>query len=558
MPDPPSEHRSPESRHAPGPDGERLAWENGLILDSVAEGIVGIDGQGRITFSNQAISRMSGRGATALRGLRLAEALGPGILPAGAGESSALLPGLCEHGHTRTLRRGLLRCSDGSRLPVEYSCAPMFEGAALVGAVVVYSDISHRLEEEERLRDSENAIRALYHVVARQTRSALDKIEALLRMGNRRFGLDIGILSRIEENRYEVMAVVGGGDAIVRGSVFDLGDTYCRDVLRTRRPIGIEHASATTGRGHPCYRAARLEAYLGAPVLVGGRIQGTLNFSSASPRGTPFTAVDREVIQLMAQWTGGVIELGEMEARARERQTLLAHAARLNTLGELAAGITHELNQPLSAMVTYAEAARGLVTGKTGRDTRLADILERIARQGERAAAILKRMRRFARAGEEVRRPVRLGPLVAEVREWLDAELVRQSVTLEFSLDPALPAVLADDIQIQQVLLNLIHNALEAMSGQTGHKRISLRAWQRDARLIEVTVADTGPGLTADTAGRVFHPFVTTKPTGLGLGLSISQSIVEHYGGRLWSGSRAGTGASFHFTLPIAPRGSEP
>lgn len=406
-------------------------------------------------------------------------------------------------------------------------------------------------EQQAALIDSVNAMRTLYAAISIPRRHAGEQIQALLAMGCQRFGLSIGILSHIEGERYEVMQVLTPGGEIGKGDIFALGDTYCRDTLRAQKPLGFEQASTSRQRQHPCYRKFKLEAYLGAPVRVGHQIYGTLNFSSAQPRPTPFTPVDRELIQLMAQWVGGALEQERMAATAQRQQSLLAHTSRLNTLGEMASSLAHEINQPVTAISLYAEA--GLTRLQTGafEPAELQQALEKIAAQSLRVQTIIQHIRHFARQSKPQYTAVGADGLLSDITDFLKLEARRHQVRIRHKIAPNLPLVLADALQIQQVILNLVRNAVDAIGDSEGMRTITVSA-QPGQDTVEITVQDTGPGLAPDILGQLLHPFFTTKPDGLGLGLSISQSIIEAHGGRLWATANPGPGVTFHFTLPVA------
>ncbi|WP_017327219.1 response regulator [Synechococcus sp. PCC 7336] len=203
--------------------------------------------------------------------------------------------------------------------------------------------------EEERkqaqlaLQDSESAIRDLYAIVAASDLTFSERLHQLLKMGCSRFGLDLGILSRVRGDRYTVMAVIDPNGAIVSGTTFELAHTYCRETLQANGPLSFERASQSAWCRHSCYARHKLEAYLGVPVLVGGIADGTLNFSSAKPRRTPFGAADRELLQLMGQWVG--VELERQQAKT----TLEHQYQRALLLREL----THDIRQSLNANTIF-------------------------------------------------------------------------------------------------------------------------------------------------------------------------------------------------------------
>ena len=241
------------------------------------------------------------------------------------------------------------------------------------------------------------------------------------------------------------------------------------------------------------------------------------------------------------------------ETQARQHQAEIAHAARLSTLGGMAAGLAHELNQPRAAVVSYARGwARRLEAGDIPKAA-LLEVLEEISAQALRAGEVLRRIRDFLR-GESRREAVDLNDLVRGALRFAEGEAHRTDVRLELNLAPGPLRVEVDPIQIEQVILNLVQNAFEVMAANDGAERVlSIATRQVEPDTLEMAVCDTGAGISPEVAGRIFDPFFSTKADGLGLGLSISRTIVEAHGGRMWANPNAdGRGASVCFTLPTS------
>lgn len=244
-----------------------------------------------------------------------------------------------------------------------------------------------------------------------------------------------------------------------------------------------------------------------------------------------------------------VTERRRAEEESRQYLDELAHIGRLSAMGEMAAGLAHELNQPLCAITTYSQACTRLLGADA--DPELVGAMERVAANAQRAGEIIRHMRSFVRKDAPSVGPADLNALIKDVLELTSAELRRGRINVDARLGRDLPAVAVARIQIHQVLVNLIRNAVEAMgTNQEGARRLFIHtAFDREGG-VEVLVADTGPGLPAELLDTIFEPFVTGKADGMGLGLSISRSIVENHGGRLNAGNRPEGGAAFRICLP--------
>jgi PAS domain S-box-containing protein len=249
-----------------------------------------------------------------------------------------------------------------------------------------------------------------------------------------------------------------------------------------------------------------------------------------------------------------VTEQRRAEKEAADLRDKLARVARLSTMGEMATGFAHELNQPLAAINNYARGAlRRLKKDRAPDMPSLVSALEKLAEQAERAGNVIRRIRWFVQKNAPQAMAIDLNKTIREATELFNNDTMRHQVLLELDLSEALPPVLADGIQIQQVMINLSRNAMEAMESCTPERRrLTIRTVGRPGSLAEITVADTGPGLPPEVRDDLFEPFVTTKPDGMGIGLSICRSIVAAHGGNLTAESADGVGTTFRFTLPLA------
>ncbi len=253
-----------------------------------------------------------------------------------------------------------------------------------------------------------------------------------------------------------------------------------------------------------------------------------------------------------AVFSKDITALRHAEEQARQHQAELAHALRLHTMGEMAASLAHEVNQPLGAIANYAQGCRRRIESGDLDVQALLPTIVAIAREALRAGEITRRVREVLRKEDARRHAVDVQVLVATAVGLAQATATRLGVTLRCVPAPSLPSVLADSIQIEQVLLNLLLNAAEASVEGAGPPQVDVRLSAAGPDLIEVAVADNGRGVDAALGERIFEPFLTTKPSGLGMGLAISRSIVEAHGGRLWVAANSTGGAVFRFTLPTA------
>lgn len=252
-------------------------------------------------------------------------------------------------------------------------------------------------------------------------------------------------------------------------------------------------------------------------------------------------------------FVGAVVDLTpskRAEEELRQAQATLAHVSRVTTLGELTASIAHEVNQPLAAAITNSNTCvRWLARNPPNLEEARAAAV-RSSKDATRAADIIRRIHVLFKKGVAQREPVDVNEIIREMIVLLRNEADSHSVAIRLDLDAGLPTVVADRVQLQQVLMNLMLNGIEAMKGMNAGGELAIRSQQLENGHLLVSVSDTGVGLSPEQAERIFDAFFTTKPDGTGMGLAISRSIIESHGGRLWVTTNKGPGATFHFTLP--------
>ena len=344
-----------------------------------------------------------------------------------------------------------------------------------------------------------------------------------------------GRIVRVNQAWQGAATVVGGGTA-------DVGTNY---LDACRAAVGHDPAAADVVRG--------------IETVLAGDGSGEFRTEYGSAPGNGWRWDELVIEPLRLPQGGAVVMLSDASARKRAEleaeahRAEAAHAARGATLGELAAGLAHELNQPLAAILTNVQASQRLLASEPLRLELLRDIMSDIAADDVRAAEIIRRMRALLKKGQRDVQPLDLSQLAGDVLRLVASDAILRRVRIHSRLEPDLPGIVGDRVQLQQVILNLVVNGLESMSEiAPGLRHLTIRTAQPDTDTVEVTVQDTGPGISAEILDRIYEPFFSTKTDGLGMGLSICRSIAEAHGGRLEASNNPAGGATFVFALPVA------
>jgi two-component system, LuxR family, sensor kinase FixL len=280
-------------------------------------------------------------------------------------------------------------------------------------------------------------------------------------------------------------------------------------------------------------------------VVVGQRADG-----STFPMELAVGEVKLKERRLFTGFVRDITERQSTRERLQELQSELLRTSRLSAMGQMASALAHELNQPLTAVINYVQACRRMVAAKDPPSVeRLQEVMDKAVAQASRAGQIIQRMRQFIQKGETERQLEGINKVVEEASALALVGARESGILVRMELSSDLPPVLVDRIQIQQVVLNLVRNSMEALA-EADRRELIIKTAQAHGGLVEVRVSDTGPGLAEEVAKQLFQPFVTTKAKGMGLGLSISRSIIDAHGGRMQASPNPTGGVTFSFALP--------
>nr|WP_244622774.1 PAS domain S-box protein [Microvirga brassicacearum] len=485
------------------------------LIDAVRDiALLRLDPDGLIASWNSGAERIHGWCEEEVIG-RSASMLCP---PTGnaAGELARELEAARKAGHHEI--QGIRVRKDGSTFIAQVTLTLLGGGSrAIQGFALVAHDITERIAAEEALKAREAHLQSILDTIP-DAMVVIDEqaiIQSFSTAAVRLFG-------------YEPNDVIGKNVKVLMPNPYrEQHDGYMHRYLSTgeRRIIGI-------GR-----------------VVVGERRDGS-TFPMELAVGEMRSGGER-------YFTGFIRDLTERqqtETRLQELQSELVHMSRFTALGEMASTLAHEINQPLTAISNYLKGCRRILERMEGGSVpKLRDAVNEAAEQALRAGQVIRHLREFVARGESERNIESLPKLIEEASALALVGAKERGVRVSFHFDPKAPLVFADRIQIQQVLLNLMRNAIEALQDET-RRELDVATESIDGDLVEVRVRDTGPGIAPEIAAQLFRPFVTTKKHGMGVGLSICRTIIESHGGKIWADSEQGGGTTFHFTLRTVNR----
>lgn len=482
----------------------------GLLMDSIeGQAIYMLDPDGRVTLWSKGAQQMTGWSESEALGSHLGLFYPPET--AAEGRPDADLADALRLG--RMEKEDWRRRKDGSRFLASIAVTPLYDDRRhLRGYAKVVSDLTQRRAAEEALRASESHLRSILLTVP-DAMIVIDEKGSILSFSAAAetlfgyaqaevVGRDVGLLMPPQERQRQV--------AFLRRHV-EAGES---------RIAGASHQVTALHR----------DGTLIPVELTVGEAQGD--------HGRIFTGFIRDLT-----------EKRRAEERVAALQAELIHVSRVSAMGAMASTLAHELNQPITAVVNYVEGIRSLMQAPEAEDATLVrDALDAAVREALRAGDIVRHLRDFVTRGEVDKTVEPLPDIIREAAEFGLMDAKENGVAVRFDLDPAASPVLVDRVQIQQVLINLMRNAIEAMHGCT-KRRLTITSRVEQSGFIRVSIADTGAGVPPEIAQQLFNAFVSTKSRGMGMGLSICRTIIEANGGRIAMEPAQGGGAIFHFTL---------
>jgi two-component system sensor kinase FixL len=493
------------------------AWLRGVI-ETAVDGILIIDAEGSVRLFNKAAERMFGYAADEVLGRNVKMLMPPPFCDEHDGYLLRYLtsrePRIIGIGRDVQGRR-----ADGSVFPMHLSVGEIrHEGRSLFAGII--HDITRQKKDEQQLREQAERLRSILETVPDAIIIINERglIESFSPAAERQFG-------------WPATEVIGRNVNILMPSPYaEQHDGYIERYRTTgeRRIIGI-------GR-----------------VVVGQRRNG-----STFPMELAVGEMNLSGRRLFTGFVRDLTEAQERENRLQDVHAELLHVSRLSDMGQMASALAHELNQPLTAVVNWNQAARRMIQTRGAEGLgKIQEFVEKSIEQANRAGQIIRRLRSFVEKGETERGLEEPNKVVEEATALALVGAREDGVSISFQLAERLPPVLIDRVQVQQVIVNLVRNGIEAM-GQSERRELVIRTALDGQGLVEIAVSDSGPGIAPEVLQKLFQPFVTTKAKGMGIGLSICHAIIEHHGGRLTGGPGPLGGAQFVFTLPPAPRDDE-
>jgi signal transduction histidine kinase len=415
---------------------------------------------------------------------------------------------------------------------------------------------SERQDRVTELIEQQTAISEVLRAIANSPHDLQPIFDAILDSATRLCRADAGSLRLSDESGFRLVAVRADPLWVSQlwssFSQLEKGSFRSR-LAASRLPTHIPDLTAVEGDRRDDFWIAAVNAGfrtgLFVPLLKDSEIVGLIIL--ARKQVQPFTDKQIDLVRDFAAQATIALGSTRRERQYREAQMALAHANRIATIGQLTASITHEVRQPITATVTYALAARRWLSADPPDFGEVSEALDGIITEGNRASEVIGRTRALIKKAPARKDAFSINNAILEVVALTRTEAANNGVLGQTQLAERLPPVQGDRVQLQQVVLNLIVNAIQSMSGvEDGNRELHVSTASIETEGVCVAVRDTGPGLSPESLSRLFEPFYTTKPDGMGMGLSICRSIIEAHGGRLWAIPCEPRGALFQFTIP--------
>jgi PAS domain S-box-containing protein len=530
------------------------------VMNTMGQGLTVVDEKFNYDFVNPAFAQMLGYSLEELSHRSSRDFVHPDDMAIWDQSVKLRKKGKVTNYEWRVLRK------DGHSISVMVTGVPVFNGKKFAGSIAVITDLTERKQTEATLLRNEESLRSLYSITSAQSLNTKEKIQKLLVMGCRYFDLETGIFARVLGDQYIIEEVYATQRKIQSGTVYKLEETFSNEMLKSAEPLAFEKASGTKWEKHPFYKSTGSEAYLGTPVVVEGKVYGTLTYSSTKPHPQLFTPAEKEFLRLTAQWIGSEIErqryleqlqryTDEIASKGEDLKVARDEALQASRLkSEFLATMSHEIRTPLNAVVGMSELL--LDTPLNNEQKEYSQIVRDSAQV---LLALINDILDFSKieADKVTLETIAFEPCdsIEGAVEILSSRAHQKNLSLMVYVDPKIPKmVMGDPIRFRQILMNLVSNAVKFT--EKGGIIVQAEKQEETDETVDVIVqvSDTGIGLTDEARERLFTPFTqadgstTRKYGGTGLGLAISKRLVEMMGGKIWAESESGKGSIFRFT----------
>ena len=410
---------------------------------------------------------------------------------------------------------------------------------------------TNELEQANKsLRTSQIALHELVDITSAPRLNHDEKLTKLLETGREYYQTAVANLSSLT-GQDRKSCTIAGQEELVANQSGPISKSCIEKTLNQQSPIldipDLNNADCTN-QGGDC---EPFVSYLATAVFVKGEPHCVLEFADTEARHESYTHWDHNILEVMAQWIGSEIEKQEAIEEKQRHQSELARVGRMSAMGEMAAGLAHELNQPLTGAINYSSGClRRLQQGDYDKD-QLIKGLERTVEGATLAADIIRHLREFVQKGSAVRKATSLNGVVLNIIDLVSVEIKRQQANVKLELSDDLPDIVANAVQLEQVVLNFIRNGLDAMENVDPENRELTIITEKLGDKVKLSVVDHGSGILSEAESKLFDAFYTTKPEGMGIGLSISRSIIEAHNGVIYASNVSNAGACFSFELPL-------